>query len=267
MTSLVDTLQAVVRQELGRLRIAELGVVESVHPHTAADDASNYGCDVRLKNSSLLLKRVPVATGHVGTAALPGEGDLVLLAFDKGDVNQPIVVGRLYDDQNRPPLHDCNEVVFRLPLAEADDKSILAALRNHPGEDPAREIQVAMPPKITLQITEGTVKATAGKTEVALDQQGSSGGSVTLHAGGTRITLDQDGDVTLEAAGAMTLKAKGDLSLEGQNVSIKGRAKTDLEAGTQATCKAKLGATLDGGVGATVQGTSVTLKGISSFSP
>lgn len=267
MSSIVHTIQAIVQQELARLRVSELGVVEAVYPHTGDDDANNYGCDVRLKNSQLLLERVPLTTGHIGTAALPNVGDLVLLAFDKGDVNQPIVVGRLYDDQDRPPLHDQGEVVFRLPLAEADDQTILAALRNHPQEDPAREIQVEMPPKITLRVTDGTVRATAGKTEMKLDQSGSSGGTVTLHAGGTRITMNQDGDVTLEAAGAMTLKAKGDLSLEGQNLSIRGRMKTDLEAGTQMQLTAKLGATIDGGLSSTVQGTSLNLKGLSSFSP
>ena len=267
MTTIVETVQAIVRQELQRVRVAELGVVEEVYPHRAADDTDNYGCDVRLKNSRLRLKRVPVATGHIGTAAIPNKGDLVLLAFDQGDVNQPIVVGRLYNDEDRPPASTTDEVIFRLPLAKADDETITAAIRNHPQSSPPREIQVEMPPKITLRVTDGTVRATAGKTEMKLDQSGSSGGQVTVVAGSTQITMNQDGDVTVEVAGAMTLKAKRDLALEGQNVSIKGRMKTDVEAGTQASLKAKMGATVDGGLSSTVQGTSLTLKGITSFAP
>lgn len=267
MPSLVETIQAIVRQELRAVRISELGVVEESYPHTSASDADNYGVDVRLKNSGLLLKRVPVATGHIGTAAIPNVGDLVLLAFDKGDVNQPLVIGRLYNDEDRPPLNDSDEVIFRLPLAESDDKSVLGAIRNHQGTSPPREAVLEMPPDITLRITDGTVRAVAGKTEMKLDQPGAGGGTVTVLAGRTKIVMNQDGDLTVEAAGSMKLKATRDLTLEGMNVKIKGQLKTDLEAGTQGTFKASLGATVDGGLASTVRGTTVAVQGITSFSP
>lgn len=267
MSTIVDTIQAIVRQEMRGVRISELGVVEAVYPHSAASDMDNYGCDVRLKNSGLLLKRVPIATGHIGTVAIPNIGDLVLLAFDKGDVNQPIVIGRLYNDTDRPPINNPDEVIFRLPLAESDDKTVKAAIRNIQDNTPPREIIVEMPPKITVRITDGTVRATAGKTEMKLDQPDGSGGTVTVVAGRTKITMNQDGDVTVEAAGAMSLKATGDLTLEGQNVAIKGRMKTDVEAGTQATLKANMGVTVNGGLSSTVQGATVSIKGITSFSP
>lgn len=267
MSTIVDTIQEIVRHEMRRLRVAEFGVVEAVYPHSDGGDNDNYGCDVRLKNSGLLLKRVPIATGHIGTAAIPNVGDLVLLTFDKGDVNQPVVIGRLYNDEDRPPLNKSDEVIFRLPLAEADDKTVMAAIRNIQNGSPPREILVEMPPKITLRITDGTVRATAGKTEMTLDQPDGNGGKVTVVAGRTKITMNQDGDVTVEAAGAMKLKATRDLTLEGQNVKIKGQMKTDIEAGTQAKLKANMGATVDGGLSATLRGVNVSIKGLTSFSP
>ncbi len=267
MSTLIETIQQIIRHELHRLRITELGVVEAVYPHRSADDNDNYGCDVRLKNSGLLLKRVPVATGHIGTAAIPNEGDLILLAFDKGDINQPIVIGRLYNDADRPPLNRPDEVIFRLPLAESDEKTIGVAVRNHPEESPPREICIEMAPKITLRITDGTVTATAGKTEMKLDQPDGSGGTVTVIAGRTRITMSQDGDVTVKAAGALKLTADRDLSLEGQNVHIESRMATTIEAGTKASMKGTAGATVDGGVSATLRGATTSIKGITSFSP
>lgn len=267
MTTIINTIQEIIRHELRGLRVAELGLVEAVYPHSAQSDDDNYGCDVRLKNSGLLLKRVPIATGHIGTAAIPNIGDLVLLTFDKGDVNQPIVIGRLYNDEDRPPLNNPNEVIFRLPLAEADDKSIMAAVRNIQTNSPPRQMMLQMPPKITLEINDGTVQATAGQTELVLDQANQSGGTVTITAGRTTITMNQDGDLTIEAAGAMTLKAARDLTLEGLNVTIKGQMQTKMEAGTQAEVKGNMGATLNGGLSATVQGVSTAIKGITSFSP
>jgi uncharacterized protein involved in type VI secretion and phage assembly len=267
MTTVVDTLQEIIRHEMRRLRVAELGVVEAVLPHGAADDNENYGCDVRLKNSGLLLKRVPVLTGHIGTVAIPNVGDLVLITFDKGDVNQPILMGRLYNDRDRPPLNHPDEVIFRLPLDEPDDKTIKGAIRNHQDQSPPREILFEMPPKITVRITDGTVRATAGKTEMKLDQPGESGGVVTVIAGRTKITMNQDGDVTVEAAGAMKLKAQRDLTLEGLNVKIKGQVNAEMEAGARASLKGSAQAVVDGGASASVQGGLLTLKGMTSFSP
>lgn len=267
MSTLVHTLQEIVRHELRRLRICELGLVEAVHPHSGADDDDNYGCDVRLKNSGLLLKRVPVLTGHIGSAAIPNLGDLVLLAFDKGDVNQPVVLGRLYNEAARPPLNNPDELIFRLPLAAADDKTVKAAIRNLEGNDPPREVLVEMPPKITLRISDGTVRATAGRTEMKLDQPDGGGGTVTVFAGRTQITLDQDGDVTVRAAGSMTLAADGDLSLQATNVKIEGRANASVEAGAQATLKGNATATVQGGGSTSVKGAMVSIQGQTTFSP
>ncbi|NDJ19006.1 phage baseplate assembly protein V [Myxacorys almedinensis] len=267
MSSIVSTIQKIVQQELQSVRIAELGLVEAVYPHQANDDSDNYGCDVRLKNSGLLLRSVPIATSHIGSAAIPNVGDLVLLTFSKGDVNQPILIGRLYNERDRAPLNRTDELIFRLPLAQEDNKTLKTAIRNIQSNDLPREILMEMPPKITVKITDGTVTATAGKTEMKLDQPDGSGGKVTVVAGRTKIIMNQDGDVMIEAVGAMTLKANRDLTLQGQNVIIKGQMKTDIEAGTQATLKANLGATVNGGLSTTVQGVNTSIKGITSFSP
>jgi uncharacterized protein involved in type VI secretion and phage assembly len=262
MTTIVNTLQQIIRHELRTLRIAELGLVEAVYPHSSSGDSDNYGCDVRLKNNGLLLKRVPVATGHIGTVAIPNVGDLVLLTFDKGDVNQPIIIGRLYNDADRPPLNTTDEMIFRLPLAEPDDQTIMAAIRNSGSGSEPREIIVEMPPQIVVRISDGAVRATAGNTEMVLDQPHSSGGVVTVVTGRTKITMNQDGDVQVEAAGGMSLKAAGDLSLEGMNVKIKGQMKASLEAGTQVEVKGGIEAKLHGQASASVQGGIMTeIKG------
>jgi phage baseplate assembly protein gpV len=265
--TIVSTIQEIVRHELRGVRLAELGLVEGVYPHSSSGDDDNYGCDIRLKNSGLVLKRVPIATDRIGTVAIPNKGDLVLLAFDNGDVNQAIVIGRLYNDADRPPLNNPNEVIFRLPLAKADDKTLKAAIRNIESHDPPREILVEMPPKITVRITDGTVRATAGKTEMKLDQPNGSGGTVTVTAGQTQITMNQDGDVTVQAAGGLTLSAEDDITLEGQNIKLNAQLEVDIQAQTQASITAQMGVTVDGGLSTTVQGTSISVNGITSFSP
>jgi hypothetical protein len=267
METIVSTIQEIVRHELRGVRIAELGLVEAVYPHSESSNSDNYGCDVRLKNSGLLLKRVPLTIGHIGTAAIPNKGDLVLLSFYKGDINQPIISGRLYNEKQRPPLNNPDEVIFRLPLVEDDDKTIKGAIRNLQSKSPPREIIFEMTPKITMRITDDTVRATAGKTEMKLDQPGGSGGTVTVLAGRTKITMTQDGDIKVEAAGAMNFEATGDVSIKGQNIKIESQLNTEVKAGMQATVKASMGATLDGGLASTVKGATIAINGITSFSP
>ncbi|MGD2076743.1 MAG: phage baseplate assembly protein V [Chloroflexota bacterium] len=262
MTTLVTTIQEIIRDELRGVRHAELGVVEATYPHSSNGDRDNYGCDVRLKSSDLLLKRVPVSTDRIGTAAIPNVGDLVLLVFEQGDVNQPVIIGRLYTDTERPPVNRNDEIIFRLPLQEDDEKTVMAAIRNIQG----REILVEMPSKITVQMVDDAVKVTAGNTEMTLEQPGGANGVATVHAGRSTITVKQDGNIVVEAAGDLTMRAAGDVAIEGNNVTIESQMNTDVKAGMQASIKGQMGATVDGGLSATLKGLTVTLKGLTSFS-
>ena len=267
MSTIVETIQEIIRHELRSVRVAELGLVDCVYPHSSGSDNDNYGCDVKLKNSGILLRSVPIATGHIGTVSVPNKGDLVLLAFDRGDVNQPIIIGRMYNDIDRPPFNNPDEIIFRLPLAEVDDKTVKAAIRNIKSNTLPREILVEMTPKITVRITDGTIRATAGSTEMKLEQPGGGDGKVTITAGNTSITMNQGGDVTIMAGGSMTLAAGGDLKLKGQNVIIKGDTDVQIVAEAQATLKGGAVASVEGAGSATLQGAMVSLKGMTSFSP
>ncbi len=84
-----------------------------------------------------------------------------------------------------------------------------------------------------------------------------------------KIAKLQDGDLTVEAGGDITLKTDtGDLSIEAMNVSIKSQLNIDIEAsGGQATLKGSLGATVDGTISSTLQGATISVNGITSFSP
>ena len=60
---------------------------------------------------------MPIAVSHVGVAVPPRVGDLVLVEFLDHDIQQPLVTGRFYHDQERAPLFKQDEVLFehRLP--------------------------------------------------------------------------------------------------------------------------------------------------------
>ena len=267
MTSIVETIQEIVRSEMRTIRIAELGVVDAVGPHSDDSDFDNYNCDIRLKNTGLPLKRVPVATGHLGSVAIPNVGDLVLVGFAKGDVNEPILLGRLYTDDDRPPLSTTNELLMHLPLHADDDAAIKTAIRNIDANDPPREIIVEMPPKITVRITDGTVRATAGNSEMTLDQPDGGGGSVTIFAGGTKITMNEDGDVTLEAIGDLTLRTDGSMTLDAaQSLTVTAGTDASIQAGASLALEGS-DTTIESAASLTAQAPLIAINGMTTFGP
>ena len=72
---------------------------------------------MRFKHDGLEIAQVPIAVSHIGVAAPPRVGDLVLVEFLDLDLQQPLVTGRFYHDQERAPLFKQDDVLFeqRLP--------------------------------------------------------------------------------------------------------------------------------------------------------
>ena len=117
MNALLDLVRRTVREELASHRGPQLATVTALVAHESADDSANYEVDVRLKHDGLELPKVPVAVPHIGVAAPPRVGDLVLVSFLDHDLQQPLITGRFYHDQERAPLFKQDDVLFehRLP--------------------------------------------------------------------------------------------------------------------------------------------------------
>lgn len=118
MDSIVSVMQQIAAREAEKIYTTELGVVTAIFPHAGESDRDNYQCSVKLKNrkdaggSDFELRKVPVATGHIGLANIPNVGDLVLVSFIGGDINAPVIIGRLYNDEDKPPVNDKEQVVL-----------------------------------------------------------------------------------------------------------------------------------------------------------
>jgi phage baseplate assembly protein gpV len=199
MTSIIETIRKVAESEVRKLHIAELGVVTSVFPHSSDSDKENYECNVRLKDKDVELRKVPVATPHIGLADIPHVGDLVLLSFVNGDINSPIITGRLYNDEDRPPTSKMEEIVYK-PSYSKDNK-LRRVYMHFPSGD------------VTMTIYDDKVK---------------------LHVGKSDITIDPDG-VLVETAKDIKMKADGDLSFKSMNIKLESDLNTDFIASSNMT--------------------------------
>lgn len=203
------TLRRIIREELRALRLPELAVVQEIHPHAEAGDDDNHACTVRLRDTDLVLARVPVMVQRKGVAAIPDVGDLVLVQFLGGEANAPVIIGSLYNDEDRPPVNAAGEAVLRLPVdagegegveirvTSADARAARLALGSSlsielKDDDPVVVIAVG-DGKATLKIeSDGTVTLTSAKA-LAIE-----GGEVSVK--GTAVTIDAEGRLVLKGA-------------------------------------------------------------------
>jgi len=222
VTRLAEVVGVVARHEVARVRTCELGVVKSVYPNSGSDH--DHACAVELRDSGLLLPRVPVAVGITGAASLPAVDDLVAVLFVGGDLHAPLIVGRLYHDGLEPPEHTPDEAVVRLPPGESDATARLDVVLTAPDADGRKlEVTVDGDAKVTLTLTPGEVAVVAGDAELHVRQAGGSKGEVTLVVGNNTVSVDGGGDVKVEAEGTLTLKGK-EVKIDGQtSVKVNGQ--------------------------------------------
>lgn len=207
--SLFDTIRRIVREELGQIRTAELAMVQEQHPHADDSDNDNYACTVALRDSGIVLKQVPVATSRIGVASIPAVGELVLVQFIGGDINAPVITGRLYNDEDRPPANDDGQMIFHLPSGAADSDAMHMEL--HSGD--TREMIVKLGDGLMV-----TAKDDDPVVELEVD-----GGKATLK-------IDRDGAVQLESQGTMQMKGN-EIKIEGQSVSVEAQSELKLKGG------------------------------------
>ena len=207
MSGIVEAMKKVAESEVGKVHVAELGVVTSVFPHADDGDNDNYECSVKLRDKDVELRQVPVATQHIGFASIPQVGDLVLVSFVNGDINAPVITGRLYNDEDRPPASQAEEMVY-IPPYDSNPE--------------LRRIYIELPDK-TVTVTIQDEK-------------------VIIHVGDTDITVSKEEGVNLTSKKPITISTEDDLSIKAKNVKIESDADTQLTASGKMTVK---GTTVD----------------------
>jgi phage baseplate assembly protein gpV len=200
VSSILEIVRRVVEQEMVRNRGSLLGMVSTVFPHTAENDENNYEVNVKLKHEGLELRRVPVAVGHVGVAAPPRAGDLVLVQFLNGDLNQPVVTGRFYHADERAPLHKEDEVLFEHRVSDGTLNHLRFA-------------------------TDGTIYLQRDVTKPGDNSEAKTSVKIDGASGEIEIKVGDDTKVELKSD---KIKITGDVEIDGDLVVLKGSNKTTI---------------------------------------
>ncbi len=190
----------------------------------------NYECDVRLRNSELELKRIPVLTQRIGSVAIPNTDDLVLLMFINGDIQSAFIAGRIYNDVDRPPEAKPHEYIY---ISQDSEESEI------------RRIYLEFPKGNKLLLDDDKLVLEMGKTKLTINNDG----DIELNSN-AKLTIDTSGDAAVNISGNLDFSATGDVNIEGSNVSIKGQMSATVESSSTATLK----------------GSTVKISGMTDFS-
>ncbi len=66
-----------------------------------------------------------LASPHSGLYFIPEKGDSVVVVFDKGDIDRPIIIGTIWNVKNKPPEKNSEKKIIKTPTGaqiEFDDK-------------------------------------------------------------------------------------------------------------------------------------------------
>ena len=206
--TLFESIQRIVREELRQVRTPELAVVAGAAPareRLRHRQLRVHGRAARLGASSC--SEVPVATGRIGAASIPAVGELVLVQFVGGDINAPVIVGRLYNDEDRPPANEDGKAVLHLPLGAADCDAVHVELR------------AATSATIVLKLGSGLELTLPGRRPGREDRRRRRHGHAADRQG-RRASSPEQRQRSSSRATEITVEAQGQLTLKGATVNI-----------------------------------------------
>lgn len=207
------------------------------------------------------------AKGQRGLFAPPKVDDEVLVAFEHGDVNRPVVIGGLYNgkDKGFPDGYidsskgRANEITLmsdvghKVSLVEkAGEEGILIAT----ADDKMKVHLSQKDKKILIQCDhpDGVEVVTKGPTKVTADKDV----EFTTKAG---VAFDVTKDFVVKAKGKITLDAKQDVKIaSGMNFKLEAKMNFDIKSQMNFTANANVSATLKGSATATVEGGMVYIN-------
>jgi phage baseplate assembly protein V len=150
------------------------------------------------------------AGSNYGAFYVPERGDEVLIAFVQGDMRYPVILGGLYNGNDKPPSHRDDETDQKLLRTKAGHEFLLD---DSPGKERVR------------LTTKGGHELDLSDVDKKVVVTTSGGNVVTMDDGGSQITLETTGGQSITmTSGAITLKApsivlSGNVSLGGSGAS------------------------------------------------
>lgn len=152
----------------------------------------------------------PMAGPGRGLVLIPEIGDEVLIAFERGDIRFPYVLGALWNSKDKPPISNDD--------GKNNKRAFLSKKKHHllfdDGDNSVVELAHARGHKITFDDQGFAVQDENGN----IVKSDSASGAMTIEATGN-LTI-KAASISIEATGTIEVKASATLTLLGSLISI-----------------------------------------------
>ena len=219
MSELFDSLNKMNDKMMGLVNGVYIGIVTD---HNDPEKLGRIKVKIPILDNENALDWARMATMMTGksrgTLFLPEVGDEVVVAFQMGDIRQPIIVGALWNKKDPPPTGK-------------DDKNNIRKITSRAGHEIIFD-DTNGDGKVTVKTKEGhklemlektdTIKLQEKSGQNIVTIKGGSSGEVEIKSGVTKIVINSKGDASIESTKAIKLKST--------QIAIEANATLDLKA-------------------------------------
>jgi uncharacterized protein involved in type VI secretion and phage assembly len=194
---------------------------ETVHIEDDEDRAHSYWARV----AALM------AGKNRGTFIIPEVDDEVLVAFEHGQIDRPVVIGMLWNSEDQPP-------------EKMDEK----------GKNDIRSIHTRSGHKVVFNDSEDEPSI------LVVDKTGKN--RIFINSKEKKMEIEAEGDLTITVGGKLSITAKSGITIESDaDISVKAKANLNLEATSAFAAKGNSKAGIESSAQTEVKGTMVSIDG------
>lgn len=155
---------------------------------------------------------------EAGLLATPAVGDEVMVAFVHGDFSQPVILGGLWNGQDKLPPEGAKAAKGEKPLVREWRSRTGHRLAMYDNADKKVEIVTAKGHKVVLDDAKTKIEITSsGGLTVVLDD---SSKQITIKAGSNVELKSDTGNLKLNAGGNVEIQATGQVNIKGQMINL-----------------------------------------------
>jgi len=161
-----------------------------------------------------------MAGNERGSYFIPEIDDEVLIAFENGDINSPYMIGALWNGKDKPTDNNDDDKNDRRSITSRSGHKLL--FDDKDGEEVLELMDKSEKRRITLKIKDKCIEIhnEEDKGEIKIFSKG-------------KMSIESEDELEIKVKKDMKIKVEKDLKIEANNIEMKSKAATKLDAGSK----------------------------------